>query len=83
MHVYWSTLGLWRGNSITVSIGSCKAMFSSLWSMSGQGQFKGGQISNLINVKKKGIYQMQFELRNPMVPFILLWQRPKHAQICI
>ena len=32
-----------------------------------------GQISNLINVNKKGIYQMQFEHRNPMVPFILLY----------
>ena len=31
-----------------------------------------GQISSFINVNKKGIYQMQFKLRNPMVPFILL-----------
>ena len=31
-----------------------------------------GQISNYINVSKKGIHQMQFKLRNPMVPFMLL-----------
>ena len=31
-----------------------------------------GQISNFINVNRKGIYQMQFKLRIPMVPFILL-----------
>ena len=30
------------------------------------------QISNFKNVNKQGIYQMQFKLRIPMVPFILL-----------
>ena len=31
-----------------------------------------GQISDFINVNKKGIHQMQFKVRNPMVPFTLL-----------
>ena len=31
-----------------------------------------GQISNLINCNKNGVYQMQIELRNLMVLFILL-----------
>ena len=49
-----------------------------------------GKISNFINVNKKGqlhlilncIYQMQFKLRYPMMPFFYMG-RPEHAQICI
>ena len=47
-------------------------LFSAVYS---EGQVKvraKGQMSNLINVNKKGVYQMQFELKNPMVPSILL-----------
>ena len=59
--------------------------FSTIYS---QGQVKvsrmakEGQSSNFMNVNKKGAYQMQFELRNPIVSFILLcddWNMPKCA----
>ena len=64
----------WPMNSITVCIGSCQTILSILYfivkvsSRSG----KKGEISNFINVNKKGIYQMQLNLINPRVPFILL-----------
>ena len=59
-------------NSKSMSIRSCDAIFSTWLLRSGQVQVKKGQISNFKNVKKKGIFQMQFELQNTMVPFILL-----------
>ena len=41
------------------------------------------QISNFINFTKRGVYQMQFELRDPMVPFIFfvcdVWNMLKDA----
>ena len=32
-----------------------------------------GQISNFINVNQNGVYHLKCELRNLMVPFILLF----------
>ena len=49
------------------------AVFIMLEQRSGQGQVKKGQILNLINVTQNGVYQMQFELRNPIVSFVLLY----------
>ena len=54
-------------------------MFDAVFSMSqqrlGQGQVKKGEILNFINVNQKGVYQMQmqFELRNSLVSFVLLY----------
>ena len=49
------------------------AVLSRLYRKSCQGQVKNGQVLNLINANQKGITQMQFDFRNPMVSFVLLY----------
>ena len=54
-----------QGIRLLCPLGRVK-LFSTVYS---EGQVKKGQTSNVINVN---IYQMQFKVRNPMVPLILL-----------
>ena len=80
---------VWPRNSIIVFIGSCEAIFISLYHYS-EGQVKARLKRSNFQFHKwlqKGVYKMQFELRNPMVNFILLCDADVWnmliAQICI
>ena len=42
-----------------------------------------GQILNLININQKGVYQMQIELMNPMVSFVLLYDVENWQKIAL
>ena len=69
-HVLWSILLVDFENSVVCIIGGhCQLNLPEVRSLSGQKR------SNLKMkfFNKKGAYQMQFELRNTMVPFILLY----------
>ena len=68
-HVSWSTLTREINNCVHwVVWNNFQQFIVKVRSRSGQK----GHMFNFINVNKKRYYQMQFELKNPMEPFILL-----------
>ena len=68
-HAFWSNLATKFDN---LSIGSCEAIFQQFIVKFVLGSGRKCEISSFIKANKKGVYQMPFELMNPMVPSNLL-----------
>ena len=73
------SFGQGQGIPLLCSLGRVK-QFSAVFSKSSRSRKK----SNFLDINKKGIYQNQFELRNPVVHFILsceVWKIEETASV--
>ena len=78
----WHQLpGLFRSqNSIMVLFVLSENISNRLQWKSGHGRLKNGQILKLKNVNKKGVFLVQFNLKNAMVSFVPLWDILNHCK---